>query len=227
MLSDKLLICSVLLLLVTHLIVISALPVTEESTDYDDDYYGDFTGNTTVTRDSSPDILRVGAGLFRGFLGILGAKINFIRSLLSNKELHQHIGNTLETGVNIARGVIAAKTGVLKVAADVGPDVVQGTRSASRLLGSVVRAANTTAPLISDGIQEFTDQIPLITGFAEAYAVTNAEAAQKVVGKFVGSFQCDQQCGQIEDQDLLDECQKQFCEEEEEYNYEDYYNDVL
>ena len=46
--------------------------------------------------------------------------------------------------------MIAAKTGVLKVAADVGPDVVQGTRSASRLLGSVVRAANTTAPLISD-----------------------------------------------------------------------------
>ena len=36
------------------------------------------------------------------------------------------------------------------MAADVGPDVVQGTRSASRLLGSVVRAANTTAPLISD-----------------------------------------------------------------------------
>ena len=89
------------------MIVISALPVTDESTDYDDDYYGDFTvmidddiwtgtseqtindylhqGNTTVTRDSSPDILRVGAGLFRGFLGILGAKINFIRSILSNK----------------------------------------------------------------------------------------------------------------------------------------------
>ena len=49
----------------------------------------------------------------------------------------------------------------------------------------------------------------------------------QVVGKFVGSFQCDQQCGQIEDQDLLDECQKQFCEEEEDDNYEDYYNDVL
>lgn len=30
------------------------------------------------------------------------------------------------------------------------------------------------------GIQEFTDQIPLVTGFAEAYASVNAEQAQKV-----------------------------------------------
>ena len=77
----------------------------------------------------------------------------------------------------------------------------------SRLAGSIIKAANDTAPLIVDGIQvdirsfiiinttiiifiiiififimlqEFTDQIPLITGFASAYAEVNAEQTQKV-----------------------------------------------
>ena len=38
------------------------------------------------------------------------------------------------------------------------------------LAGSVIHAANDTAPLVLQGIQEFTDQLPLITGFASAYA---------------------------------------------------------
>ena len=77
----------------------------------------------------------------------------------------------------------------------------------SRLAGSIIKAANDTAPLIVDGIQvdirsfiiinttiiiliiimfifimlqEFTDQIPLITGSASAYAEVNAEQTQKV-----------------------------------------------
>ena len=76
----------------------------------------------------------------------------------------------------------------------------------SRLVGSVIRAANDTAPLVLDvrfaiilmpfavksnflttftfsllqGITEFTDQLPLIAGFASAYAEVNAEQTQKV-----------------------------------------------
>ena len=54
------------------------------------------------------------------------------------------------------------------------------TNQGTRLAGSIIHAANETAPLIVDGIQEFTDQIPLITGFASAYAEVNAEQTQKV-----------------------------------------------
>ena len=67
----------------------------------------------------------------------------------------------------------------------------------SRLAGSLIKAANDTAPLVINvsfvhninslfygeifqGIQEFTDQLPLITGFASAYAEVNAEQAQRV-----------------------------------------------
>ena len=75
-------------------------------------------------------------------------------------------------------------------------------------------------------------QIPLIAGFASAYAEVNAEQTQevfylfefsavdndvmKVVRTFYTSLQCDLQCRDMEDADLKAECQAQFCKEEEE-----------
>merc|ERR1711902_13840 len=96
----------------------------------------------------------------------------------------------------------------------------QGTR----LAGSLIKAANDTAPLIVDGIQEFTDQIPLITGFASAYAEVNAEQTQKVVQTFYTSLQCDLQCRDLEDDDLKAECEVQFCKKNDE-DEDDYYDD--
>ena len=61
------------------------------------------------------------------------------------------------------------------------------------------------------GIQEFTDQLPLIAGFASAYAEVNAEQTQKVVQTFYTSLQCDLQCKDIMDKDLKQECMVQFC----------------
>jgi len=81
----------------------------------------------------------------------------------------------------------------------------------SRLISSVVRAANDTAPLILNGIQEFTDQLPLITSFASAYAEVNAEQAQEVAQTFYTSLQCDLQCRDVVDKDLKQECLVQFC----------------
>ena len=75
------------------------------------------------------------------------------------------------------------------------PELVQ---QGGRLIESVIKAANDTAPLIlnvssipkrkydnieisvTQGIEEFTDQLPLIASFASAYAEVNAEQAQKV-----------------------------------------------
>ena len=48
----------------------------------------------------------------------------------------------------------------------------------------------------------------------------------QVASKFVGAFQCDQQSGNLTDEDLLAECSKQFCaQDEEEDAYADYYDD--
>ena len=47
-----------------------------------------------------------------------------------------------------------------------------------------------------------------------------------MVGRFVGSFQCDQQCKDLVDEDLKAECEQQFCQqEEEEDSYDDYYDE--
>merc|ERR1712227_580469 len=216
-----------LLSFVSLLVLTNGAPKPSPQEDYDEDSYGDFTGEEDSDTSEGPvDLLRFGAGALNGFLGLLQAKIGLLRSLLGNKELHQQIGGAIKTGLDVTRGIVAAKVGVVRTVADVAPDVIEGTRSGTRLIGSVVRAANDTAPLILDGIQEFTDQIPLITGFASAYAEVNAEQAQKVVGRFVGSFQCDQQCKDLVDEDLKAECEQQFCQqEEEEDSYDDYYDE--
>ena len=65
------------------------------------------------------DLLRFGAGALNGFLGLLQAKIGLLRSLLGNKELHQQIGGAIKTGVDVTRGIVAAKVGVVRTVADV------------------------------------------------------------------------------------------------------------
>merc|ERR1712083_989825 len=86
-----------------------------------------------------------------------------------------------------------------------------------KLIGSVIKAANDTAPLILNGIEEFTDQLPLITSFASV----NAEQAQKVAQTFYTSLQCDIQCKEVVDKDLKQECQVQFCKRQEDEENED------
>jgi len=192
---------------------------------------------------NNKDLLKIGGDILNGLLGLLQTKIAIFRSLLQNTELHDAIGGTLKTGVDVTRtlldvgpkvvktgvdvtkGIVRTKVGVVKTLLSVGPDVIDGTRSAGSLLSSVAKAAGETAPLIQDGIQEFQDQIPLITGFASAYAGANAEQVQKVASRFVGSFQCDQECGHLQDEDLKTQCEQQFCEQLNDDEYEDYYDD--
>jgi len=102
--------------------------------------------------------------------------------------------------------------GVGQAAAQV-PELVQ---QGGRLIESVIKAANDTAPLILNGIEEFTDQLPLIASFASAYAEVNAEQAQEVAQTFYTSLQCDIQCKDVVDKDLKQECQVQFCTRKEE-----------
>jgi len=124
---------------------------------------------------------------------------------LTAEENQQRVRQITGAGSQVAQrvGVVASQA----------PELIgQG----SRLLGSVIKAANDTAPLILDGIQEFTDQLPLITGFASAYAEVNAEQAQKVAQTFYTSLQCDLQCRDVVDKDLKQECLVQFCTKDNE-----------
>jgi len=90
-------------------------------------------------------------------------------------------------------------------------------------VGSVIRAANDTAPLVLNGITEFTDQLPLIAGFASAYAEVNAEQTQKVVQTFSRSLSCNLECDDMIDLQKKAECEEKYCKElEEEDDYDDY-----
>jgi len=197
----------------------TCLPAPQTSTtpapqaaDYGDDY-GDYDQESKATPQSSDglgDILALGASLAEGLMAIL-----------ANKELRESVHSSIGLGANLtgmlARAAVPLAQGL---AAQVPELVGQG----SRLVGSVIRAANDTAPLVLEGINEFTDQLPLIAGFASAYAEVNAEQTQKVVQTFSRSLSCNLEC-----QDMLDpqekvECEEKFCTELEDSDdsYDDY-----
>jgi len=214
--------------------------------DYYGDYDENSKASTPTSDNGLGDLLKAGSSFAQGFLALLGAKelrdqvgqtvssglnltsqiarvavplataaadqaptiINASRAALQSltaEENQQRVRQITGAGSQVAQrvGVVASQA----------PELIgQG----SRLLGSVIKAANDTAPLILDGIQEFTDQLPLITGFASAYAEVNAEQAQKVAQTFYTSLQCDLQCRDVVDKDLKQECLVQFCTKEDE-----------
>jgi len=175
-------------------------------------------GNTVSTGlKLTGDIINAGVPLARSAIQQAPAIINGTRAVLTavnSDENRERVSQITGVGTRVAQGAAGVAAGT--------PELVgQGTR----LAGSLIKAANDTAPLIVDGIQEFTDQIPLITGFASAYAEVNAEQTQKVVQTFYTSLQCDLQCRDIEDEDLKAECEVQFCTKpEEDDEYADYYD---
>merc|ERR1712156_1244182 len=122
----------------------------------------------TEEKEGGVDLLELGASALNGLLGLIGAKIDFLRSLLKNKDLHEQLGKTVEAGVNVTKGLVSAKIGAVKSTAELVPKVIEAKKSvlaASRrgssspveaggkLIGSVVKAANQTAPLVANIVQ--------------------------------------------------------------------------
>jgi len=169
----------------------------------------DQVGNTVSSGlNLTGEIAKIGVPLARAAIDQAPVLINNTRTAietLNSPENRERVSQIAGVGSRVAAraGSVASQAPLL---------LSQG----SRLAGSIIHAANQTAPLIVDGIQEFTDQIPLIAGFASAYAEVNAEQTQEVVRTFYTSLQCDLQCRDMEDADLKAECQAQFCKEEEE-----------
>merc|ERR1711872_51261 len=153
-------------------------------------------------------IARVGVPLVTSVVQQGPALLNTSRSVLqtiNTEDNQQRIRQVARAGTRVAQGVgtVAARTPQL---------IGQG----SRLAGSLIKAANDTAPLIIKGIDEFTEQLPLIASFASAYAEVNAEQTQKVAQRFHSSLQCDLQCGDKMDRINREQCVKQFCSTEQE-----------
>eukprot|EP00092_Neocalanus_flemingeri_P008729 GFUD01009400.1.p1 GENE.GFUD01009400.1~~GFUD01009400.1.p1 ORF type:complete len:262 (-),score=64.27 GFUD01009400.1:23-808(-) len=257
--TSKYLVASILIISSS---LISSLPAPQSSEtsslnpsssfDYGD--YGDYNAvskaATPVRNNDLGDLLRTGSSLAQGFLALLGAKVNFFNTLMSDQEFRDQVSRTVSTGLNLTGQIAAVAVPLVRTAVSQAPTIINASRAAiqtlgseenqarvrqvsqgvglvasqapeligqgSRLAGSVIKAANDTAPLILDGIQEFTDQLPLITGFASAYAEVNAEQAQKVAQTFYTSLQCDLQCRDVVDKDLKQECLVQFCTKEDE-----------
>jgi len=151
-------------------------------------------------------IARAAAPVVQSVVKSVPAVLNSGRQALENINSEEHQQRTRQ-----------AIQGVGEAAAQVPTLIEQG----GKLIGSVIKAANDTAPLILTGIEEFTDQLPLITSFASAYAEVNAEQAQKVAQTFYTSLQCDIQCKEVVDKDLKQECQVQFCKRQEDEENED------
>ena len=133
----------------------------------------DQVGNTVASGiNLTGEIVRAGVPLARAAIEQAPAIINGTRAALqavNSDENRERVSQIAGVGTRVAQSAQRVASGT--------PELVsQGTR----LVGSIIHAANDTAPLIVDGIQEFTDQIPLITGFASAYAEVNAEQTQKV-----------------------------------------------
>merc|ERR1712107_307108 len=152
-------------------------------------------------------LTRAAVPVAQGIVGAVPALLNATRSAVavaSSPEVQSRVRTVAGVGAQVADGV--------------GMTASQG----SRLVGSVIRAANDTAPLVLDGITEFTDQLPLIAGFASAYAEVNAEQTQKVVQTFSRSLSCNLECDDMTDPQEKAECEEKYCkelEEEDDYDY--------
>jgi len=168
----------------------------------------DQVGNTVSSGlNLTGELVRAGVPLAMAAIEQAPALINTTRTAietLHSQENRERVSQIAGVGSRVAAsaGSVASQAPLL---------FSQGTK----LAGSIIHAANETAPLVVSNIQEFTDQIPLIAGFASAYAEVNAEQTGVVVRTFYTSLQCDLQCGELEDAQLKAECEVEFCKEVE------------
>merc|ERR1712223_1400571 len=101
-----------LVLLLLNVLLVSSFPavVEEEVEEVTNNEDAAVTEAPEEKEDSGAgDLVNRGASARHGLLGLLGAKIDLIKSLLTNKGLHEHVGKTVEFGVNVTKGLVGAK----------------------------------------------------------------------------------------------------------------------
>jgi len=150
------------------------------------------------------EVLKVAVPAVGGALGTVlsggSEAISATRTIVSDPKVQERVGSVAAAGGSVVQGLGQVVSVVPRV-------LGQGARFA----GSVVMAANETAPLVVAGFQEFQEQLPLITGFAQAYAEVNAEQAQKVTRTFQRSLECNLECGDLAPGAGKNRCEAEHC----------------
>jgi len=150
------------------------------------------------------EVLKVAVPAVGGALGTVlsggSEAISATRTIVSDPKVQERVGSVAAAGGSVVQGLGQVVSMVPRV-------LGQGARFA----GSVVMAANETAPLVVAGFQDFQEQLPLITGFAQAYAEVNAEQAQKVTRTFQRSLECNLECGDLAPGAGKNRCEAEHC----------------
>jgi len=158
-------------------------------------------------------LFKFAVDLGQGFLALLGEKVKFTNRLLADQEFQESVGDTVDASLNLTGQLTRAAIPVAKGVLEVVPGLV---KQGSRFAGSVLNAANDTLPLIKEGIDEFTAQLPLIAQFATAYAEVNAEQGQVVLDTFSRSLTCNNRCRDLAQGSLERiSCEEEFCQKVE------------
>merc|ERR1739842_109461 len=217
-LKNKMKLFSCCILVVVSLACSSPVPQSNEQNSInidtlDDNYednYGDYEGTYDVTENRSDEgdpnlgnIINSFGQIAQGFLALLDAKAKLIHSVLGNKKAQERIGGAVSVGVNVTRAAGPIVAGALSQI----PKVLAGS---GRLVDSIIKAANETAPLLKETLEEYGNQAPLITGIARSYAEINIENARQVLKAFGDSLNCNRECQDMEG-DQLEQCKQQFC----------------
>merc|ERR1711973_557919 len=124
-----------------------------------------------------------------------------IRNIVENENIQRVSGQVVETAGNVAATVMRE-----------GPRLAN---SGTKLVRSLMKATNDTAPMVISGLQEFAELAPVFMSFLRSYAEVNAEQTREVLKTFNTSFQCEYHC-----RDLFgtakEKCEKMHCKKKEE-----------
>jgi len=122
----------------------------------------------------------------------------------------QMIRNVLENEDVRNAGSAAVRTGAL-VANTVARESPQILADGARLAGSISKAAGQTIPLVVEGLQQFSEQVPFFVSFGNAYVTQNAEQIHKATSTFSRTFSCDYNCNNLQGSER-ETCQREHCE---------------
>lgn len=204
----------------------------EDNEDYEayeafGDEYGDYEGDHDPASNPSSgqgfglgDIMAFAGQLGQGILALLGEKARLIKEVVTDEQFQESLGNVIDLAIDAKKGVVQAAGPVVQKVASGAASVVSklpesignGVREKGRLIDSIIAAANDTAPLIQDTLDEYQQQAPLVQGFARTYIGANIENARTVLDTFRRSLHCNQRCGQLEEGLQLESCRNQWCD---------------
>lgn len=171
--------------------------------------------NTDDTDDKKPresdnnleEILGLFGQIGTDLFSLAREKSKLVTTVIQDKDFQERVGDLVRTGVNGTQQLVKASGPIVQQAL---LQIRKSFSNTSRLAGNVVKAAQETAPLAQETVEEYGNQAPLLSGIARSYAEINIANAQNVAKAFHESLRCNNECGDLEG-DLLEECKQKNC----------------